>query len=90
MDEMTKSLNHVIDEIQKEWGADKVLIWMRSHHRTGCIYAWRVLIKDSPINCFAVMSNGEVHRGRHDNLVGLFSGPGDVAIGAKKKFHNKY
>lgn len=90
MDKMTKSLNRVIGEIEQEWGKDKVEIWMRAHHKTGVIFAWRVLIKDAPVNCFAVMDTGEVHRGRHDALIGLFSGPGDVAIGAKKKYHDKY
>lgn len=89
-EKMTKTLNKEINDIKKEWGEDKCEIWMRSHHKQGVIYAWKVLIKDAPINCFAVMIDGTIHRGRHDMLVGLFSGPADVAIGAKKKYFDKY
>jgi hypothetical protein len=66
------SLDKETDKIKKEWGENKVEIWMRSHFKAGVIYAWKVLIKDAPIHCFAVMNDGKIIYDRHENLVGLF------------------
>lgn len=89
---LSKSLCRKLEQIRSDLGGkENVVDWMRSLHPNGAIWAWKPAFGKDPITTsFAVMSDGKIIEDRHENLVGLFSGPGDVAIGAKKKFHDKY
>jgi hypothetical protein len=46
------------------------LIEMRSLHRNGGIW---VVEFDKQKHCFAVTTDGKIHRDRHENLISLFS-----------------
>jgi hypothetical protein len=71
MKQLVKAYNEFIADLYQSHG-HTLKVWMRSHHRTGMIYAYQVGEKDQPIHCFAVFSDGKVVHDRHENLVGLF------------------
>ena len=86
---MTDSYNEFIAELYQAYG-NEVEIWMRAFHRTGVICCFRVGGKEFPVECFAITLDGRVTRGRHEELISMFQGNDGVAIGAKKKYHDKY
>lgn len=62
----------------------------RGFYPRGAIFTWQLNEKDAPVNCFAVLIDGSIKHGRHEELIGLFAGSADIAIGAKKRYHDKY
>jgi hypothetical protein len=83
--------NEEIASVYERCQGAEVEVWTRSVHSDGFIAAYRVGGKEYPVHCFAVFVDGKIIRDRHENLVGLFGkGDGTVAIGNKRKYHDKF